>query len=445
MNGITNNDINFNRTPYTILKEYIINSNNKGYPLPYIEWNISLNILSYNEHMKTLLSITGDNKVKISDIIPQEYIQSFNEHLHELQNSKKHYSSFSYSSEIYGVSTNNTWLSALEENKVLSICCYTQTSTPLHDALSTLLEVIPTPTLILTPIGEYISCNTLMFKLLDIPNTSNKTITGNTLGTLGENISLCKYIKAAIGLAIPNAIREIQTTFNLNNGNKVYYLFSYCKHNNSIILIGLDITDVKILERDLLAAEERNSAILKVLPDVIKESSLRRKDDKIGTLIKQLTKDPIFTTIPQVYGSKIKESEEEESNDLLGDKDLYSKLIRLEVETREINVRLKQIETLMFLGDTSILNRLKHFEVTNETLHTKIGDTNDIIDKINKDIESIRFIQRVINMTPGGLSVFITYSLIILTLLIGGISYVLDSSGLKDTINYISNPFSILK
>lgn len=445
MDGITNSNINLNKIPYTILKEFILSSNTKGDPLAYIEWNTSFNILSCNEHMKSILNLTDTTILKLNEVIPYEYLQHLKEHIQDLQTSKKHYSIFNYNSDIKGVVTTNTWLSALEGNKVISICCYIQTTTPLQDSLTTLLEVIPTPALILTSTGEYISCNTLMLKLLNIPTINN--VTGSALGTLGENPSLCKYLRAALGLAKPNLIREIQTTFNLSNGNKVYYLFSYCKHNSSIILIGLDITDVKVLERNLLAAEERNAAILKALPDVIKESSLRRKDDKMGTLIKQLTKDPIFTTIPQVQNSRLEEDEEEQekSNDLLGDKDLYSKLIRLEVETREINVRLKQIETLMFLGDTSVLNRLKHFEVTNETLYIKVGELSETIEKVNKDIESIRLIQRVINMTPGGFSMFITYILIILTILIGGISHLLDSYSLKDTIHNIRNPFSLLK
>ena len=434
-----------------ILNEFIINSINNNNKIAYFEWDKSFNILSSNNLALSLLipnSKTQTEK-KVIDFIPPEYLTAFHIHTHELFLNESHISTFSYQIEKNNLHVNITWLSFIDNNKVLTICCYLQTDNLTENSIITLLKVIPTPALIINAQGEYVGCNNLMFKLLDIPNiSSTEFILGNSIGTLKENINLCKYIQSIISLAKPNLIKEVQTTFNLNTGNKVYYLFSYSKYNNLIILVGLDITNVKQLERDLLASEERNVAILKHLPDVMQASALRRKDDKMNTLINQLTQNPIFTNLPNLEkDNSLTENDnneltENDNNELTIDKDLYSKLIRLEVETREINVRLKQIETLIYLGETSFINRLKYIEVFNETLLQTSKDLSNTLEETQKDMEFIKLSKKLINITPGGIKVIILGSLISLTLLMFSISYLIEKIGVENTIEQIEKHLS---
>lgn len=426
-----------------VLNEFIINSINNKNKIAYFEWDNNLNILSYNNLALSMLMLNNKTQPlnKVNDFIPPKYLTAFNIYIQELFLTESHISTFSYQIEKNNVQIDITWLSAIEDNKVLTICCYLQTDNLTEDSINTLLKVIPTPALIINAQGEYVGCNNLMFKLLDIPNINSvDDIVGNSIGTLKENINLCKYIQSIISLAKPNLIKEVQTTFNLNTGNKVYYLFSYSKYNHLIILVGLDITNVKRLERDLLASEERNVAILKALPDIMKASAFRRKDDKMNTLIDQLTQNPIFTNLPNL--EKDNSLTENDNNELTIDKDLYSKLIRLEVETREINVRLKQIETLIYIGETSFINRLKYIEVFNETLLQTSKDISNTLEKTQKDMEFITLSRKLITITPGGIKVIILGSLISLTLLIFTISYLIEKIGVENTIEQIEKHLS---
>lgn len=451
MDGITGKTTHKGTSTVTILNEFIINSSKNNSAVAHFEWDKDLNIISYNNLALGVLVLNDKTQPlnRVSDLVPPKYLTALNTHIQELIVNELHLSTFNYQIETLNTQINITWLSAIENKKILTICCYLQTDTLTEDSISTLLKVIPTPVLVIGQEGEYIGCNNLMLRLLDIPEINSvDTLLGNTVGTLNENPNLCKYIRSIISLAKPNLIREVQTTFNLNTGNKVYYLFSYSKHNNLTILVGLDITNVKRLERDLLAAEERNVAILKALPDVMKASSLRRKDNKMDTLINQLTQDPIFTTLPSLEKNDTLLDLSEGNNninELLADKDLYSKLIRLEVETREINVRLKQVETLIYLGDTSFINRLKYIEVSNDTLMQRCDSVSNTLEKTDKDIEFIRMSKRLVNITPGGIKVVLSVSLIGLTILIFGISYLIDTVGVKETIDNIRNPPSFLK
>lgn len=455
MDGVTGKTIHKGTHTITVLSEFIINSSKNNNAIAHFEWDKDLNIISYNNLALGMLLLNDRTQPinKVSDLIPPKYLTDLNTHIQELIVSELHISTFSYQIETSNTQINITWLSAIENKKILTICCQLQTNILTEDSISILLKVIPTPALVIGQEGQYIGCNNLMLRLLDVPGINSvEDLLGNTVGTLRENPNLCKYIRSVISLAKPNLIREIQTTFNLNTGNKVYYLFSYSKHNNLTILVGLDITNVKQLERDLLAAEERNVAILKALPDVMKTSSLRRKDNKMDTLINQLTEDPIFTTLPNLEKdnsfhnlSDNNNNSNNTINDISKDKELYSKLIRLEVETREINVRLKQIETLIYLGDTSFINRLKYTEISNETLVQRCDEITNTLDKTDKDMEFIRLSRKLINVTPGGLKVVLSVSLIGLTILIFGISYLVDTVGVKKTIDNIRNPPSFLK
>jgi hypothetical protein len=421
-----------------ILNEFIINTINNKNKIAYFEWDKSFNILSSNNLALSLLVLNSKTQTekKVIDFIPPEYLTAFHVHTQELFLNESHISTFSYQIEKNNTHINITWLSSIEDNKVLTICCYLQTDNLTENSINTLLKIIPTPALIINTQGEYVGCNNLMFTLLDIPNINSvDDILGNSIGTLKENINLCKYIQSIITLAKPNLIKEVQTTLNLHTGNKVYYLFSYSKYNNLIIFVGLDITNVKRLEKDLLASEERNVAILKALPDVLKASAFRRKDDKMNTLIDQLTQNPIFTNLPNF--EKDNSLTENDNNQLIIDKDLYSKLIRLEVETREIDVRLKQIETLIYLGETSFINRLKYIEVFNETLLQTSKDISNTLEKTQNDLEFIRLSKELINITPGGIKVIILGSFISLTLLIFSISYLIEKIGVENTIEQI--------
>ncbi|MGB3189099.1 MAG: hypothetical protein WBB43_06675, partial [Limnoraphis sp.] len=120
---------------------------------------------------------------------------------------------------------------------------------------------------------------------------------------------------------------------------KFVFAISAKKLPEGIVLSSVDITNVKI-------SEERSLALIKSIPQVLKQSDPRRSNRNLEDLIEQLTEDPLFSN------SGIQEFSQVQ----------IEKLIKLEVEIREAGIRLKNVEKILYMSENSVLSRLKELE-----------------------------------------------------------------------------------
>ena len=158
---------------------------------------------------------------------------------------------------------------------------------------------------------------------------------------------------------------------------QVVFAISAKKLSSGIILSAVDITAIKI-------SEQRNLALIKSIPQVLKQSEPRRSNNNLEDLIEQLTENPLFSNsgIQNLSQSQIE------------------KLIKLEVEIREAGIRLKNIEQLVCMSDNSIIARLRELEFRQK-------QDEDSRENIDSDLSNLRIIGRVIAKTPGGLKTWL--------------------------------------
>ncbi|EAW35157.1 hypothetical protein [Lyngbya sp. PCC 8106] len=158
---------------------------------------------------------------------------------------------------------------------------------------------------------------------------------------------------------------------------KFVFAISAKKLPEGIVLSSVDITNVKI-------SEERNLALIKSIPQVLRQSDPRRSNNNLEDLIEKLTEDPLFSNsgIQELSQSQIE------------------KLIKLEVEIREAGIRLKNVEKLLYMSDNSIIARLRELEFRQK-------QDEDSRENIDSDLFSLRVIGRVISQTPGGIKTWL--------------------------------------
>jgi hypothetical protein len=158
---------------------------------------------------------------------------------------------------------------------------------------------------------------------------------------------------------------------------KVVFAISAKKLTKGIILSAVNITNIKI-------SEERNIALIKALPEVLKQSDPRRSNNNLEDLIEQLTNNPLFSnsSIQNLSQTQIE------------------KLVKLEVEIRETAIRLKNIEKLVYMSDNSMIARLRELEFRQK-------QDEDSRENIDSDLFSLRVIGRIISQTPGGIKTWL--------------------------------------
>ena len=157
------------------------------------------------------------------------------------------------------------------------------------------------------------------------------------------------------------------------NSPKFVFAISAKKLSEGIVLSSIDITNVK-------TSEERSLALIKSIPQVLKQSDSRRSNSNLEDLIEQLTENPLFSN------SSIQNLSQNQ----------IEKLVKLEVEIREAGIRLKNIEKLVYMSDNSMIARLRELEFRQK-------QDEDSRENIDSDLSNLRVIGRVIRQTPGGI------------------------------------------
>lgn len=201
------------------------------------------------------------------------------------------------------------------------------------------------------------------------------------VGWLNESHQLRTNLEAFCQSSTAQANWEVEISV---KDQQFYFLILAKKCTEGIAISGFDITEKKELESALRASEERHTALIKALPQVLKSSSLRRSTDSFEALIEKLTDDPVFSDsgIRELSTSQIE------------------KLVKLEVEVRENSTRLRQVERCLFTDRSSLSNRLKVLEVHQES-------DNENWKEMEADLFPFRTFGRIVKGTPGGLKTWL--------------------------------------
>lgn len=210
------------------------------------------------------------------------------------------------------------------------------------------------------------------------------------VGWLHESNQLRSNLEAFCQTVSLQANWEVEISI---HDKQFYFLILAKKYTEGIAISGFDITEKKELESALRASEERHTALIKALPQVLKSSSLRRSTESFEALIEKLTNDPVFSDsgIRELSTSQIE------------------KLVKLEVEVRENTARLRQVECFLFTDPNSLSNRLRKLEVHQDS-------DNENWKAMEADLYLFRTFGRILKVTPGGLKTWLI--LIVLSVLI---------------------------
>jgi hypothetical protein len=218
-------------------------------------------------------------------------------------------------------------------------------------------------------------------------------------------------------------LREVMGDFvesNLLSGNweiecknpQKFFLISARKYELGIAIFGIDITESKQLQESLRISEERNSALIKAIPEVLQRSELRRHNDSFAKLVSVLTDEPLFS------GMGIKELSQSQ----------IEKLVRLEVEIREAGIRLKEVERNLYIADNALLPRVRELESAQRKDEKEWED-------LESDLSGLRTFGKIITGTPGGIRTWILIS----SLLIITSTFIIDLGIKFYGVNLIKN------
>ncbi|CAD5988782.1 hypothetical protein PCC9214_05463 (plasmid) [Planktothrix tepida] len=234
---------------------------------------------------------------------------------------------------------------------------------------------------------NYISVNESFAEFFGL---ETKNFIEKPVGWLNESNQLKRNLESFCKTATVQANWEVEIS---SQDKQFYFLILAKKCTEGIAIFGFDITEKKELESALRASEERHTALIKALPQVLKSSSLRRSTESFEALIEKLTDDPVFSDsgIRELSTSQIE------------------KLVKLEVEVRENSTRLRQVECSLFTNPNSLNNRLKGLEI-----HQDKDEEN--WKSLESDLFPFRTFGRIVKGTPGGLKTW--FIMIIFSVLI---------------------------
>ncbi|WP_254444794.1 hypothetical protein [Anabaena sp. UHCC 0187] len=218
-------------------------------------------------------------------------------------------------------------------------------------------------------------------KLAELMNLDRESFKGMSVGSRchEQRQGIQKLIDAPIGTEI----------------NWEYYYHDICllvsskREEYFIINQALDISDRKNLEEKLKGLNKRNGILLKAIPEAIKSVAGRRSTDELEFLVKSLTENPI-----------------------VDQRQSLETLVELEVQVRGNSARMQQIEKVLFLDGSSLMNRVKELEI-----HQRSDNENWQEFAENKDkIENLSRISTIVTNIPGGLKswfiIFIIFQMV---------------------------------
>lgn len=126
-------------------------------------------------------------------------------------------------------------------------------------------------------------------------------------------------------------------------------------------------------------------------------------------------------------------------------KEDFSSLVRMEVELKQMEIRIKQLEKFAYLEKNGISARLKEIEVYQDQDNQKWMHLETYKDGLEEKITSLLLINALITNFPGGVKGFIVTSIVIILGCITLIDLGLREYGFKDTINNIEKGIDIIR
>jgi len=354
-------------------------------PLAVIEWDLDCRVKRWNNQAEKIFGWTekealGQHANFIVPVAVQPLIQEI---FTGLYSQSDYFRSTNQNLRKDGKIITCEWYNKplVKENTVLSIISLVKDISieiSLKEQINAFLSASPGVACYIDYSLKYISVNESLAEFfgLEVADFINKPV-----GWLDESEQLRNHLKTFCKTATVQANWEVE--INVNH-QQFYFLISAKKYTEGIAISGFNITEKKELESALRASEERHTALIKALPQVLKSSSIRRSTESFETLIQQLTDDPVFSDsgIRELSTSQIE------------------KLVKLEVEVRENTARLRQVERSLFTDRNSLNNRLKELEV-----HQDNDEEN--WKSMEADLFPFRTFGRIVKGTPGGLKTWL--------------------------------------
>ncbi|MBD2499885.1 hypothetical protein [Anabaena azotica] len=222
---------------------------------------------------------------------------------------------------------------------------------------------------------KYVAINK---NLADLFNLEQESISGMSFGT-----------KCSIQREIINSLVDSPVGTNITwecYYNSTFLFVCSLRQENFIISQGIDITNQKLLEEDLIRKNERNTTLLKSIPEAIGFAETRRSAEQLKLLVNALLENPIVDQRGSIES-----------------------LVTLEVELREATLKVREIERILYIDNNSLLSRLKSIEVIQTADNEKWKEVNNIKELSNDLSKLVNFFTGI----PGGIKTWLIIFVVI--------------------------------
>ncbi len=126
-------------------------------------------------------------------------------------------------------------------------------------------------------------------------------------------------------------------------------------------------------------------------------------------------------------------------------KEEFSLLVRMEVQLKQLEIRIKQLEKFTYLETNGIASRLKEIEVYQDQDNKKWILLDIYKKSIEDKIVSLILLNTVIKNFPGGIKGFCIMITLLVLLFLTSIDITLRQQGFKDTLDHIDKSIDKLE
>ena len=259
-------------------------------PLAVIIWDISHSpkISFWNKQAELIFGFTADEAVgqPPNIILDNETIPLVELIFQDLINQKGGYRSCNENIRKDGQRIICDWYNQpiIESGRVISVASGVLDVTSndnLEHLIDVLLQSVPGTACLIDKDGKYKLVNSALAKLLDIrPNH----LIGMPVGFTGD----LNFQDRVLSFLDSN-LREDR--WEVSYRNESWFALGAKKTNVGTLLIGIDITEIKKLQKQLQEEQGKNSSFLKIIGDLVDEdanNSLHRIDSRISNLEKSV-------------------------------------------------------------------------------------------------------------------------------------------------------------
>lgn len=199
----------------------------------------------------------------------------------------------------------------------------------------------------------------------------------------------------------------------------------------------------------LIYFEDIESLLLQVIEEYTPLNILQDKESRLIPIIMKRTKNNKYIFIllleTKLLHSSVPIPLITNENNSEFNKEEFGALVKMEVELKQMEIRIRQLEKFAYLERNGIASRLKEIEVYQDQDNQKWVQLDTYKINLEDKIVSLILVSTVIKNFPGGAKGFFILTTCFVLIFLTIIDISIRRQGVKDTIDYIDKNMEMLK